>query len=216
MGIFRDFLRRLLGKTPSLPHRPPEDEELRKRLDDLEHETLQRIGSERESDLQGSAPQRRKLPRPANVQQLGRLPETAADCSAAIDRGFRHAEVYLIRAIALDSVGRGEEAIADCSMALHLNPEHAGAYNSRGLIRGRLGRFDEALADFSEAIRLSPEWFLPRVHRAQVQHSCSQLDSALADYDRAIELMKQSTLEQAAAEEDPTLALIHCRRGDAR
>jgi tetratricopeptide (TPR) repeat protein len=144
------------------------------------------------------------------------LPETAADCSAAIERGLRHAEVYFLRAVALDGAGRAEEAVADCSMALHLNPEHAGAYNSRGLIRGRRGRFDEALKDFSEAIRLAPKWFLPYLHRAQLAHGRGQFDAALTDYDAAIELVKEASPEPAAPEGDPTAALVYCRRGDAR
>jgi tetratricopeptide (TPR) repeat protein len=146
----------------------------------------------------------------------GLPPQAAADCTAAIDRGFRHPEVYFIRAVALDGAGQAEEALADCSMALHLNPEHAGAFNSRGLIRGRLGRLDEARGDFSEAIRLEPRWFLPYLHRAQVAHSRGQLDAALADYDRAVELVAEATPEPSASEGDPTVALVYCRRGDAR
>ena len=101
----------------------------------------------------------------------GRLPETAADCSAAIDRGLRHAEVYFLRAIALDAAGQFAEAAADCSMALHLNPEHAGAYNSRGLVRGRLGRLDEALKDFSEAARLAPKLHVEHGHPVTLRDS---------------------------------------------
>jgi tetratricopeptide (TPR) repeat protein len=148
--------------------------------------------------------------------QSGRLPEAAADCAAAIDRGLRHAEVYFMRAVVLDGAGRVEEALADCSMALHLNPEHAGAWNSRGLIRARLGRLAEALGDFAEAIRLAPKWFLPYLHRAQLAHGQGKLESALVDYDCAIELMKEASAERAAPEGDPTLALVYCRRGDAR
>jgi tetratricopeptide (TPR) repeat protein len=144
----------------------------------------------------------------------GCLPQAAADCSAAIGRGLRHAEVFFIRAVALDGAGRAEEALADCSMALHLNPEHAGAYNYRGLLRGRLNRLDEALGDFAQAIRLAPNWFLPYLHRAQLAHSRGQLDSALADYDRAVELVKEASPDRPAA--DPTVALVYCRRGDAR
>jgi tetratricopeptide (TPR) repeat protein len=144
------------------------------------------------------------------------LPQAAADCSAAIDRGLRHAEVYFIRAVALDGTGRAEEALADCSMALHLNPEHAGAYNYRGLLRGRLNRLDEALGDFAQAVRLAPNWFLPYLHRAQLAHSRGQLDSALADYDRAVDLVKEASPDRPAAEGDPTVALVYCRRGDAR
>jgi tetratricopeptide (TPR) repeat protein len=144
------------------------------------------------------------------------LPEAAADCSAAIDRGFRHADIYFIRAVALDGAGRAEEAMADCSMALFLNPGHAGACNSRGLLRGRLGRLEEALGDFAEAIRLAPKWFLPYLHRAQLAHSQGQLDSALADYDRAVELVKEAPPEPATAEGNPAAALVYCRRGDAR
>ena len=147
---------------------------------------------------------------------LGHLAEAGADCSAAIDRGLRQATVYFVRAIARDGAGRREEALADCSLALHLDPEHAGAYNSRGLILARLGRLDEALGDFSEAIRLAPQWFLPYLHRAQLAHGCGQLDSALADYDRAVELVKDASPAGTDAEGDPTLALVYCRRGDAR
>jgi tetratricopeptide (TPR) repeat protein len=143
------------------------------------------------------------------------LPEAAVDCSAAIDRGFRQAEIYFIRAIALDNAGRSEEALADCSMALHLNPEYPDAYNSRGLIRGRIGRLEEALGDFADAIRLAPQWFLPHVNRAQLYQSRGQLELALADYDRAVELV-QAAAPGRDREGDPTLALIYCRRGDAR
>jgi tetratricopeptide (TPR) repeat protein len=147
---------------------------------------------------------------------LGHLSEAGADCSAAIDRGLRQAIVYFVRAIARDGAGQREEALADCSMALHLDPEHAGAYNSRGLILSRLGRLDEALGDFSEAIRLAQQWFLPYLHRAQLAHGCGQLDSALADYDRAIERVTEASPRGEGAEGDPTLALLYCRRGEAR
>jgi tetratricopeptide (TPR) repeat protein len=144
------------------------------------------------------------------------LPQAAADCSAAIERGLRQAEVYFVRAIARDGEGRVEEALADCSMALHLNPEHAGACNSRGLIRGRLGRLEEAQQDFSEAIRLEPKWFLPRLHRAQLAHGRGQLDAALTDYDAAVELVTEASREAAAPPGDPTVVLVYCRRGEAR
>jgi tetratricopeptide (TPR) repeat protein len=146
---------------------------------------------------------------------LGHLPEAAADCSAAIDRGHRHAEAYFIRAVALDTGGRMEDAHADCSRALDFDPEHVGAWNSRGLIRGRSGRLEEALGDFSEAIRLAPDWFLPRLNRAQFQHSRGQLELALSDYDKAVALLKAAAPGRAP-EGDPTLALVYCRRGDAR
>src|SRR5262249_23156423 len=133
-----------------------------------------------------------------------------------IDRGFRHAEVYFIRAVALDGAGRVQEALADCSMALHLNSEYPEAYNSRGLIRGRLGQLDEALGDFSGAIRLAPQWFLPYLNPAPVAEGRGQLDPALADYDRAIELVKEVSPERPAAQGDPTVALVYCCRGDAR
>jgi serine/threonine-protein kinase len=147
---------------------------------------------------------------------LGRSAEAAADCTAAIDRGLRHPEVYFLRAVALDDAGRTDEALADCSMALHLNPEHAGAFNSRGLIRARLGRPEEALADFAEAIRIAPEWILPRVHRAQLYHGRGELDAALADYNQAVALVQQAAPSAAVADNDAMLALVYCRRGEAR
>src|SRR5262249_54180833 len=92
MGFFRDFLRRLLGKTPPLPHSPEgksgpppaspsgpgsatrADEELQKGLDHLEQEALERIRSEQQNERRDSTCGRRKLPRPAQVQQLGNSP----------------------------------------------------------------------------------------------------------------------------------------------
>jgi tetratricopeptide (TPR) repeat protein len=92
MGFFRDFLRRLLGKTPPLPHSlegeggpppasplslgsaPSADEELQKRLDRLEQEALERIRIEQQNERRDSHSGRRKLPRPAHVQQLGNSP----------------------------------------------------------------------------------------------------------------------------------------------
>lgn len=144
------------------------------------------------------------------------LPEAAADCAAAIERGHRQDQIYYIRAIALDGVGRLEEALAACSMALHLNPQHAGAYNSRGLIRGQLGRLEEALEDFSAAIRLAPDWFLPYQYRAQIAYSRGQLDAALTDYDAAVKLVNDAAPEAAELQGDPIVALLYCRRGDAR
>jgi tetratricopeptide (TPR) repeat protein len=146
---------------------------------------------------------------------LGHLPEAAANCSLAIDRGFRRAETYFLRAVVREEGGQLEEALADCSMALHLDPDHAGAYNSRALIRGRLGRFEEALADFREAIRRAPKWFVPYLHRAQFHHSQGKLDPAVADYSRALDLVKEALPSLTAPETEPTVALMHCRRGDA-
>ncbi len=147
---------------------------------------------------------------------LGRLPEAAADCTAAIDRGLRHAEICCIRAVALESAGRMEEALADCAMALHLDPECAPAHNSRGLIRVGLNQLEDALGDFTEAIRLAPKWFLPRLHLAQCHYSRGELDAALAAFDRAFDLVKESPPSQGAAENETTLALMHCRRGEIR
>jgi tetratricopeptide (TPR) repeat protein len=146
----------------------------------------------------------------------GHMPEAAVDCSAAIDRGVRHPEIYFMRAIAFDSSGRVEDALADFSVALDLNPEHAPARNSRGWIRCRLGRFEEGLEDFSQAIRIAPKWYVPYFGRAQILHGRGQLDSALHDYDRAAELIGEAAPKGTNAEVDPMMALVHCRRGDAR
>src|SRR5262249_30576704 len=43
----------------------------------------------------------------------GHVEEAGADCSAAIDRGPRHAEVFFIRAAASEGEGRTGEALAD-------------------------------------------------------------------------------------------------------
>jgi tetratricopeptide (TPR) repeat protein len=147
---------------------------------------------------------------------LGRVPEAVADCTAAIARGVRHAELYFIRAIGLDAVGRVDEALADCSMALHLDPEYAGAYNGRALIRTKLGRIEEALSDYAEAIRVAPHWVLPYLNRAQLAHGQGQLEAAIEDYDRAIAAAQKAASGQGAGDNDPTVAIAYCRRGEAR
>jgi tetratricopeptide (TPR) repeat protein len=67
MGIFRDFLRRLLGM--SRPSR--DDPELKERLDRLAQEALQEVRGEGKNALPEDGRRRQKLPRPANVRQLG-------------------------------------------------------------------------------------------------------------------------------------------------
>jgi tetratricopeptide (TPR) repeat protein len=148
--------------------------------------------------------------------QRGDHPRCVADCTRAIELGLREAEIFFARAVAQDYLGRPQEALADCDAALQIDPQHANAYNSRGLIRGRLGQLEEALGDFAQAIRLAPKWFLPYLHRAEVCQLRGQFDAALADYDRVIDLMKQSPPSPAGAAGGPTLALVYCRRGEAR
>jgi tetratricopeptide (TPR) repeat protein len=144
--------------------------------------------------------------------QRGDPARCAADCTEAIRLGLKEAEVFFARAVAEDQLGRPQDALADCTAALQVDPRHANAYNSRGLIRARLGQLEEALGDLSEAIRLAPQWPLPYLHRGQAHHTRGQLDEAIADYDRVLELSKQSP----PSEGGPLLALIHCRRGEAR
>lgn len=149
-------------------------------------------------------------------QQRGDQPQGLADFNEAIRLGCRDAEVFFARAVAHDHLGRSQEALADCTAALEIDPKHANAYNSRGLIRARLGQLEEAQGDLTEAIRLAPKWFFPHLHRAQVYHNRGQLDPALADYDQAIELMKAAPSPPGPTGGYPNLALVHCRRGEAR
>jgi tetratricopeptide (TPR) repeat protein len=146
---------------------------------------------------------------------LERVSEAIADCSAAIERGYRHAETYFVRAIAQERNERTDEALADCSMALHLNPDHAGAYSSRGVIRLRLGQLDQALEDFAQALRREPRWFLPYFYRAQCHHNRAEMEAALADYDQAVECLNESTVAGEVPDSSVMPALLHCRRGDA-
>jgi tetratricopeptide (TPR) repeat protein len=148
--------------------------------------------------------------------QRGDQARCAADCTEAIRLGLREAEVLFARAVALDYLGRPQEALADCTAALQIDPKHANAHNSRGFIRLRLGQEDEALADFAEAVRLAPEWSLPYLNRAQLYHGRGQFDEALADYDKAIERLEKEAPPKGGGEGVPTLALAHCRRGEAR
>jgi tetratricopeptide (TPR) repeat protein len=147
--------------------------------------------------------------------QRGDHERCAADCSEAIRLGLRDAEVFFIRAVAHDFSGKPHDALADCSATIAIDAKHAGAWNSRGLIRGRLGEVDEAMGDFSEAMRHAPKWYLPYFNRAQFHHGAGRLDVAIADYDQAIDLVKASAPPSETNQSDPTLALLHCRRGEA-
>jgi tetratricopeptide (TPR) repeat protein len=139
-----------------------------------------------------------------------------ADCTEAVRRGFDHPEAYWTRAVAYDLLGQPEPALADCTRAIELDPNHANALNSRALLRGRLGEWEGALADCAEAIRVAPEWPLPYFHRAQVHHGRGDLDAALGDYDQTIRLLQKTPPSRAGAEGGLTLAVAHCRRGEAR
>jgi tetratricopeptide (TPR) repeat protein len=57
---------------------------------------------------------------------------------------------------------------------------------------------------------------MPYLNRAQLHHGLARLDPALADYDRAIELAASASASRSDDEGDPLLALLYCRRGDAR
>jgi tetratricopeptide (TPR) repeat protein len=148
--------------------------------------------------------------------QRGDHARCLADCTEAIRRDLREAELFFARAVALDHLGRPQEALADCTAALQIDPQHANAYHSRGLIRVHLDQPDEALKDFAQAIRLAPEWPLLYLNRAQVFHGRGQLDVALTDYDRAIDLLKKMPPSKPSHRDGPTLALVYCRRGEAR
>jgi serine/threonine-protein kinase len=53
------------------------------------------------------------------------------------------------------------------------------------------------------------------MHRARLKHGRGSLDEAMADYDRAVERAEQAAEGQDGPDEDPTLALLYCNRGDA-
>jgi tetratricopeptide (TPR) repeat protein len=144
--------------------------------------------------------------------QLQELEAAAADCSEAIRRGLRQAEVYFTRGVACDHQGHAEQAHADFSMAIHLEPGHAGAHNSRALVRARLGRADEALADLAEAIRLAPDWFLPYLTRAQMRQQRGDHDGVLADCADVIRVLERAPGAPAPG----NLAAAYLCRGHAR
>jgi tetratricopeptide (TPR) repeat protein len=148
--------------------------------------------------------------------QQGDQTRCIADCTEAIRLGLCEAEIFFTRAVVQDYLGRPQEALADCTAALEIDPQHVNAYNSRGLIRARMGQLDEAQADLSQAIRLAPKWFLPYLHRGQVYYNLGEIKMAVADYDQAIHLLKEMPPGGQANEAGSPLALVYCRRGEAR
>jgi tetratricopeptide (TPR) repeat protein len=147
--------------------------------------------------------------------QRGDQARCLADCTEALHLGLREAEIFFTRAVVQDYLGRPQEALADCTAALEIDPQHVNAYNSRGLIRARLGQLNEAQGDLSQAIRLAPKWFLPYLHRGQVHYNLGDIKMAVADYDQAIQFLNEMPPEGKAKEGSP-LALVYCRRGEAR
>jgi tetratricopeptide (TPR) repeat protein len=152
---------------------------------------------------------------------MGRLEEAARDCSEAIRRGWRDAEVYFARGVANDTLNHAPEAQADFSMAIHLHPEHAGARNGRALVHARLGQMEAALADFAEAIRMAPDWYLPYWNRVNLHAARGDDDGVISDCTALIRLLQAGSVPGSHEAKGMTgvnprlLAVAYLRRGAA-
>jgi tetratricopeptide (TPR) repeat protein len=110
-------------------------------------------------DLCGDTLAKAYVNRAAALLQLGRVEESIADNTAAIelepDDTDTLAKAYGNRAFALVELGRSEEAIADATAAIELEPDDTGrlalAYLNRAVALLQLGRSEEAIADATAA-----------------------------------------------------------------
>jgi tetratricopeptide (TPR) repeat protein len=155
------------------------------------------------------------------LYHMQRFEESARDCSEAIRRGWRDAEVYFARGVANDTLNHPQGALADFTMAIHLHPEHPGALNGRALVRARLGQMDAALADFREAIRAAPDWYLPYWNRVNLHAMRGDLDGVINDCSIVLRVLDKpvgsaAPAGSAEAGVDPRLLAVACfRRGEA-
>lgn len=141
----------------------------------------------------------------------GEVDSCLKDYSAAIDLGYRDADVYFRRAVALDNLGLPLDAVADCTAAIALDPHHANAYHSRAVVRIKLGELEAARDDLDAAIAQCPDAASPYANRAQLAQSLGDNVAAVADYTRALERLRANPKEAPPS----MLARLHWNRGMA-
>jgi serine/threonine protein kinase/Tfp pilus assembly protein PilF len=134
--------------------------------------------------------------------QLGRYPEAATTCAAALAAQPGDAEALLWHAEALLKCGRYREAAAALDRYAQRGTPAGRFYQTRGLVRARLGEPRGAVDDYTRALALDPdaETYVQRGWTYLLAFDAPQL--ALPDFEEA--------LRRDAADGD-----AYCGRGNA-
>src|SRR5262249_13131694 len=99
----------------------------------------------------------------------------------------QNAEVWRLKAVALEDVERSDEALVAANRALALSPDNPDVLNTRGCAFILLERYDEALADFDRALALDPAYVKALWNRANLSYDTfDRYEAALNDLDRAL------------------------------
>jgi tetratricopeptide (TPR) repeat protein len=138
----------------------------------------------------------------ANLQQAGRLDESAQVCQQilSVDPGCVEAWNYL--GLALRSQGRWNEAVACFRQAVGAKPSFAEAYLHLGHALLDQQQPSEAIGWFQRAVELKPDWAEAVCRLGDALFDLKRLDDAIGCYQRAVEL-------------NPSFAAAHYNLGTA-
>jgi tetratricopeptide (TPR) repeat protein len=127
-------------------------------------------------------------------RKLGRLEDTLADFSKAIELDPKFTWPWSSRGSAYNALRLYDKALADLTKAIELDPKHTSAWSNRGVAYFHLRQYDKALADLNKAIELDPKNAAAWSNRASFYNERRQYAKALADSTKAIELDPKYTL----------------------
>lgn len=99
----------------------------------------------------------------------------------AIRLDARHAQAYLVRAMAMRKLNQVDRALADLTLAIRLEPDRPTPYVIRAEILVRRCQFDQAIADATQVIFLDPGNAAAYSVRAQCRHALGDQEGAAED-----------------------------------
>jgi tetratricopeptide (TPR) repeat protein len=108
--------------------------------------------------------------------------------SAAINNGYKKADVYLNRGKAYLALGLYSGSVSDAEAAFAIDRSDLRAYRLRGKAYLESGEYQKAVEDFSSVIRLDPGNRDDYVERGIAEISLARYNAAFDDFSRAIQI----------------------------
>ncbi len=127
------------------------------------------------------------LDKGANALALGKLDDSIAYASAAIELDPLDAVAWQMRGVAKGSKGDPEGAIEDLNRAIELDAD-APTFGARALAHNHLGQFDAAIDDYGRALDLTPNNPHMRHNRGELLFRKGRFDDALVDLTECVRL----------------------------